>query len=60
LHGIGHSGNRPRIVLTADTEEEAQALRSRGADIALVPYSDAARDAADHILATAALSPVNT
>ncbi len=57
IHGIEHSGSRPRIVLTADTDREAQALRARGADVALVPYSDAARDAADRILATGEPSP---
>ncbi len=58
LHGIERSGSRPRVVLTADTDQEAEALYARGADIALVPYSDAARDAADRILATAEPSPV--
>ncbi len=57
LHGIERSGSRPRIVLTADTDQEAEALRVRGADIALVPYSDAARDAADRILATGEPAP---
>jgi len=59
LHGIERSGSRPRVVLTADTEQEAEALRGRGADIALVPYSDAARDAADRILASAEPDPVD-
>jgi|AntRauTorcE11898_2_1112593.scaffolds.fasta_scaffold02410_2 Kef-type K+ transport system membrane component KefB len=58
LHGIQRSGSRPRVVLTADTEQEAEALRGRGADIALVPYSDAARDAADRILARAEPGPM--
>ncbi|MDZ7749443.1 MAG: NAD-binding protein [Halofilum sp. (in: g-proteobacteria)] len=57
LHAIDASGSRPRIALTADTELEAQALRARGADLVLVPYSDAAHDAADRILATAEPAP---
>jgi Kef-type K+ transport system membrane component KefB len=60
LHGIERSGSRPRVVLTADTDPEAEALHARGADIALVPYSDAARDAADRILATAEPQPAGT
>lgn len=51
LHAIQHDGRRPRVALAADTEAEAETLRARGADIVLVPYADAARDAADRILA---------
>ncbi|MDX1610070.1 MAG: cation:proton antiporter family protein [Halofilum sp. (in: g-proteobacteria)] len=51
LHAVLHDGRRPRVALAADSEAEAEVLRARGADIVLVPYADAARDAADRILA---------
>jgi Kef-type K+ transport system membrane component KefB len=51
LHAVVQHGARPRVVLAADTPEEAEALRGRGADLAIVPYTEAARKAAERIVA---------
>ncbi len=51
LYTVLQAAGRPRVALAADTEAEAHALRELGAHIVVVPYVDAARDAADRILA---------
>jgi len=58
LHALLGGAGRPRIALAADSEEDAQVLHARGADLVLVPYADAARDAADRILAQPQTDPL--
>ena len=51
LHAVRRARDGARVVLAADTQAEAAALRERGADLVLVPYAEAAHEAADRILA---------
>jgi Trk K+ transport system NAD-binding subunit len=47
MHGLQHHGNPCRIAVTADLESTAERLRAQGADLVLIPYPDAAKEAAD-------------
>ncbi len=51
LHGLRASGFPGRIVLSANTASEAEALRSRGADLVLTPFDDAAEYAVERLVA---------
>jgi hypothetical protein len=54
LRGVGYAG---RIAVTAHGPREAAWLERAGADVVLVPYADAAREAADRILGQAPVAP---
>jgi len=47
LRGLDYSG---RIAVTAQAADEAARLEQAGADLVLVPFADAAREAADRIM----------
>jgi Kef-type K+ transport system membrane component KefB len=47
LQGLEHHGYPCRIGVTADDENVAMRLRAEGADLVLMPYPDAAKEAAD-------------
>jgi Kef-type K+ transport system membrane component KefB len=47
LHGLEHHGYPCNIAVTADRESVAERLQQEGADLVLMPYPDAAKEAAD-------------
>ena len=47
LHALEHAGFAGRIALTADTMPHRELLLAAGADVVLLPFRDAAREAAD-------------
>ncbi len=49
LHALHSRGYKGRIAITAQTPEEAAQLEEAGVDLVLVPYADAAREAAERI-----------
>lgn len=53
LRGLGYAG---RVAVTAHSTGEAARLEQAGADLVLVPFADAAREAADRLLGQ--VSPV--
>lgn len=52
LRSLHHLGYQGRIALAAEEEEEASRLRREGADLVIVPYAEAAREAADRLMET--------
>jgi type VI protein secretion system component VasF len=50
LRSLGYGG---RIAVTAHGPAEAARLRQAGADLVMIPYADAAREAADRLLGQA-------
>lgn len=58
LHGLRSVNYGGEVVLSADTDRMAQALRGRGATILLQPFHDAATFAADRIEAATARAGV--
>ena len=57
LHGLRHNGYRGRVALSTARHSDAAALSKAGADLVLVPYADAAREAADRLMAAAPPDP---
>jgi len=51
VHSLRSSGYRGRIAITAQAPNDAARLEHAGADLILLPYADAAREAADRIMA---------
>ncbi len=47
LHGLEHHGYLCNVAVTADRDSIAERLRDEGADLILMPYPDAAKEAAD-------------
>lgn len=50
VHSLRSSGYSGRIAITAQAPDDAARLEHAGADLILVPYADAAREAADRIM----------
>ena len=50
LQGLQQQGYRGKVAVSASTRHEADEFRRHGADLALVPYADAAKEAADKLL----------
>jgi hypothetical protein len=50
LHTLRQQGFQGRVAVAADGQREAEMFRREGADLVLVPYFDAAREAADYVL----------
>jgi Trk K+ transport system NAD-binding subunit len=50
IHSLRSLGYRGRIAITAQAPDDAARLEHAGADLILVPYADAAREAADRIM----------
>lgn len=48
---LRHAGFRGRVALTATFPAQRDRLRTLGADLVLMPFADAAREAVDRILA---------
>lgn len=51
IHALHSLGYRGRIAITAQALDDAARLEQAGADLILLPYADAAREAADRIMA---------
>ena len=58
LHGLRAYGFRGRTALTAHSEADAEQLRGKGADWVLLPFADAAQQAAERIVAALRGEPV--
>lgn len=56
LHGLQQQNYQGKVALSTSSQHDAQLLRQRAVDLVLVPYADAAKEAADQL--TACLSPV--
>mgnify|MGYP005845717755 CR=1 FL=1 len=50
LHGLREQGYGGKVALATSSRHEARALEADGVDLVLVPYSDAAREAAERLL----------
>lgn len=50
MHALRHAGFHGRVALPAHGRYEAELLQREGADLVLVPYFDAAREAVDHLM----------
>ena len=50
LHTLREHRYQGRVAVTAHTSGEAERLEHAGADLVLIPFADAARDAARHLL----------
>ncbi len=50
LHALQHNGFNGRIAIAADSYQHSDFLVSLGADVVLLPFRDAALDAADRLL----------
>jgi len=50
IHSLKDLGYAGRIAVTAHGPAEAAKLEKAGADLVMVPYADAAREAADRLL----------
>ncbi|MEX1224061.1 MAG: cation:proton antiporter family protein [Pirellulales bacterium] len=50
LQALRHFGYRGRVALTAHHARDAEQLRQQGADLVLLPFVDAAKEAADTLL----------
>jgi Trk K+ transport system NAD-binding subunit len=50
LQGLGHHGFAGRVAVTAHSHEDGEVLRRAGADLVLLPFADAAREAVDRLL----------
>lgn len=49
LHSLQHAGYRGRVALTAHNRKEQVFLQAAGADLVLLPFRDAAKEAVDRI-----------
>jgi len=54
LHGLKHHDFRGRTAVTAHHDRDMPKLRDAGADVVLLPFVDAAKEAADVLLANVA------
>ena len=52
LHGLKQVGYQGRIAVATSSQRYARELKEKGVDIVLVPYSDAAKEASERLLAT--------
>ena len=50
LQTLRQWGYEGKVALSAENDDDAQVLRSVGADMVLIPYADAAREAADRLM----------
>ncbi|QFY89570.1 cation:proton antiporter [Magnetovirga frankeli] len=57
LHALQQQGYKGRVALSTTSRLEAEHLRQAGADLVLVPYADAAREAADRLFESLNASP---
>ncbi|HEX9870330.1 MAG TPA: NAD(P)-binding protein, partial [Candidatus Tectomicrobia bacterium] len=59
LHALRHHGYTGQVALTAHTTHDAERLRSAGADVVFLPFSDAAERAVE-LLTTPAVQEIST
>ncbi len=50
IQGLQQQGYRGKVVVAASTKRDAEGFRREGADLVLLPYADAAKEAADTLL----------
>lgn len=50
LHGLRRRDYRGKLAVSAMSRQEASELERHGADLVLIPYADAARQAADRLM----------
>ena len=50
LQGLQQQGFRGKVAVSSSTGHEAEGFRQNGADLVLVPYADAAKEAADKLV----------
>jgi Kef-type K+ transport system membrane component KefB len=50
LQGLQQQGFRGKVAVSSSTRHEADGFRQNGADLVLVPYADAAKEAADKLV----------
>lgn len=51
LHGLQQHSYQGKVAISASTSNDAKWLRERGAHLILIPYADAAREAAERLFA---------
>lgn len=49
LHGLRQLGYRGRVAIASSSRQDAQVFEKEGVDMVLIPYVDAAREAADRL-----------
>ncbi|QEP43959.1 sodium:proton exchanger [Ectothiorhodospiraceae bacterium BW-2] len=52
LHGLQQQGYQGSVAIACSGERDAEQFRQQGVDLVLIPYSDAAKEAADKLLQT--------
>lgn len=52
LHGLRQQNYQGKIALSTSSRDDAQRFEAEGVDMVLVPYADAAREAADRLLSS--------
>ncbi|HOP17479.1 MAG TPA: NAD-binding protein, partial [Gammaproteobacteria bacterium] len=57
VQSLRQQGYRGRIAVAASNQRDATILEQEGVDLVLIPYSDAAREAANRLVATAFDAP---
>jgi Trk K+ transport system NAD-binding subunit len=50
LHSLRQQGYKGRIAVAASNHHDADLFREQGVDLVLIPYADAAREAAERLL----------
>jgi Kef-type K+ transport system membrane component KefB len=50
LHGLRQQNYRGRVMIATHNQQDAQVFKQEGADMVLIPYADAAREAASRIM----------
>jgi Kef-type K+ transport system membrane component KefB len=54
LHSLRHQGYQGRVALSASDPQTGRSLEAEGAHLVFIPYSDAAKEAADRLVSGAA------
>ncbi|TNF34092.1 MAG: sodium:proton exchanger [Gammaproteobacteria bacterium] len=52
LHGLRQSQYRGKVAIASSGQRDADQFRREGVDLVLIPYADAAKEAADRLLST--------
>lgn len=52
LHGLRQQNYRGRVAIATHNQQDAQVFEQEGADMVLIPYADAAREAASRIMSS--------
>jgi len=54
LHGLKQSNYRGQVAIASSARHDSKVLAKAGVDLLLIPYADAAKEAADQLLARTA------